>query len=123
MRLNIERGPFGNYRRGTILDARRLNRVQVGARDAPQAGPGVERIQIGDSVIFAAAQSGNVRQRSRGTMIERVKSRPPLPTSGTRIIFWLGPEHGGNGDNQHWIGAAEQTRWHPLDKPTLKYGV
>lgn len=119
--ISIEPGPFGAYRRGSPITARGLNVAQVGARDSAQAGVGVDRIQIGDSVIFSAPRRGGGMPRTM--TVDRVTSLPPIPSRGSRIVFWLGPDRGGTGDNQHWIAAAEQDRWYPMNKPTSKSGA
>jgi hypothetical protein len=54
----------------------------------------------------------------------RVAVLPPVPASGTRRVFWYSnaTKVGGTGDDQVWQCSYPQTRWYPMDKPTVETG-
>jgi len=55
--------------------------------------------------------------------IDVVTSLPQIPTKGPKIVWWLGPDKGGTGDNQLWASGPGRTRWYPLMVITDKSGV
>lgn len=70
----------------------------------------LERDNVGQSV--GAGGGGG------GFRIDEVSALPPIPGSGSRIVYWKLDEP----DDGHWIARAGWTKWRPIDCLTDRDG-
>lgn len=80
-------------------------------------GNGVQVQQVGNRLIIkgTAGRGGT----GAGFDVQEVSALPPIPASGTRIVYWKTNQP----DDGHWIARAGWTAWRPMDCLTNRSGV
>lgn len=101
-----------NFRSGEVITADKLNNIKRETLRSIRAGKNIKINNHGDNIEITTKFSGG---GAGGMNIELVERLPEIP-DGPTMVYWLGPENGGTGNESLWFASFGYEKWVPMNK-------